>query len=498
MVLGIFVGVVVLTATGGFGVAAADTPDWTTVSYSGDGSSGNPYEVGTVDHLQCIESKGLDNDYELTGNIDASGTSSWDGGGFDPIGGSARNGETPFTGTFDGNGHTISGLTIDRGGTNNVGLFGTVSPEGTVRNVRLDGGTVTGSEYVGALVGTNNGTVSRSVSTVDITASGGRVGGLVGESYGTVEDSYATGDVTADTSATGGLAGSTSSVTIRRTYATGVVSVTDGDTGGLVGDVDQGVGGSTIANSYWDAGTTNQADAFGTTFSEVTTSGLVGFGATADTEPAPEMQGSSATANVDEFDFSSTWETVESTDPDAAGDGYPTLSGPDRTEQLEAQGLDTPVTSSITRASPSSAETSDDSVDFEVTFPETVENVGTDDFTASGTASGTVDSVGSTSGSTVTVTVASVSGDGSLGLDLAAAGDITDSDGNALSTTEPGERTTTATPEPSTAPSTETASDEPPSTGTSPTTTGAGGPGFGPAAAITAILSTAVIARRRR
>ena len=97
-----------------------------------------------------------------------------------------------------------------------------------------------------------------------------------------------------------------------------------------------------------------------------------------------------------------------------------------------------PTVDSIARHSPATQETNADSVDFEVTFSEPVEKVGTDDFTTSGTASGTIDGVSSASGQTITVTVSTVSGDGSLGLDLAAAGDVTDTVGNSLDTSEPG------------------------------------------------------------
>ncbi|MFC6976658.1 hypothetical protein ACFQL1_21310 [Halomicroarcula sp. GCM10025709] len=107
----------------------------------------------------------------------------------------------------------------------------------------------------------------------------------------------------------------------------------------MVGDVDNGGFGSTIANSYWDAGTTDQGSAFGTTYGDVTTSGLTSFGTTADTAPAPEMQGSSAKGNMPGLDFTNTWETVESEDPDAAMDGYPILRALDRKAQLRAQGI---------------------------------------------------------------------------------------------------------------------------------------------------------------
>ena len=61
--------------------------------------------------------------YVLVDDIDASATASWDGGkGFSPIGDPAH----PFAGSFDGQGHTISGLRIDRFGnvTTYIALFG--------------------------------------------------------------------------------------------------------------------------------------------------------------------------------------------------------------------------------------------------------------------------------------------------------------------------------------------------------------------------------------
>lgn len=473
-----------VTVVSGTTAAAGNTaPDCSSVSYSGGGTSGNPYQVGTVAQLQCVENQGLDADYVQTQDIDASGTASWNGGsGFEPVGDTSNG----FGGTFDGNGYTVSGLTIDRASTDFVGVFREVDPGGTVTNVRLDGGTVAGGERVGALVGSNNGTVSQSVATGDVTAStsdvgglvgvnggtveassatgdvtsaSGNVGGLVGENDGTVANSYATGDATgdsyhsgglvgvnfgtiADTYATGdvaidslyagGLVGSTYTE-IRRSYATGAVSANDDSGGGLVGRLAY----TTVSNSYWDRGTTNQDQARNT---EGTLSDVASFGATADTAPAPEMQGSSAETNMDGLDFTSTWETVSSGDTDATADGYPILSTLDRKAQLEAQGIYTSEieVSSITRSSPASRETNADSVAFEVTFPETVESVSTDDFTLSGAASGTIGSVSSSSGSVITVTVTAVSGDGSLGLDLASSGDVTDTDGNALSTTEPG------------------------------------------------------------
>src|SRR6185503_13978759 len=128
-----------------------------------------------------------------------------------------------FSGTFDGLGHTISNLTINRPGTNYVGLFGYVNWTAVMRNVGLTGGSVRGNQIVGALVGFNFGAVSNSYATAAVTGNV-YVGGLVGENYyGLVAESYATGTVTASGNEVGGLVGTSIGSTIRNSYSTGAV-----------------------------------------------------------------------------------------------------------------------------------------------------------------------------------------------------------------------------------------------------------------------------------
>ncbi len=117
----------------------------------GDGSSATPYIISDVYGLQGIGSAGmLGKSFVLANDIDASGTSSWNSGaGFVPIGDST----STYRGNFDGQGHVISGLTIDRPGTNFVGLFGYIGGGSTVTDVGLEGGAITGHTAVGALAG---------------------------------------------------------------------------------------------------------------------------------------------------------------------------------------------------------------------------------------------------------------------------------------------------------------------------------------------------------
>jgi hypothetical protein len=186
---------------------------------------------------------GLTGHYALGSNIDANATKNWNGtAGFAPIGTS-----TPFTGTFDGLGHTISNLMINLT-TLNVGLFGDTGAGAAIRNVGLIGGSVTGGAGTGGLVG-NNGIgvpISGSYNTGSVSGAAG-TGGLVGSSTtGAITDSYATGSVSG-AAGTGGLVGSNTDGAISNSYSTGNVDGHGGaGVGGLVGSSTSGA----ISNSY--------------------------------------------------------------------------------------------------------------------------------------------------------------------------------------------------------------------------------------------------------
>jgi filamentous hemagglutinin family protein len=213
-------------------------------------------------HQLALIGTNLSGSYVLSANLDASATSGsnasdiWSTAGWVPLG----DGSNGFTATFDGQGHTISGLTINRSSSYFVGLFG--SSSGTIRNVGLVGGSVTGDIYVGGLVGyTNYGsTISNSYITGDVTGSF-FVGGLVGANNngGTVRNSYATGSVAGAVAYIGGLVGYNGG-TISNAYATGRVAV-GADVGGLVGWNYGNTG--TITASFFDINTTGQSNGVG-------------------------------------------------------------------------------------------------------------------------------------------------------------------------------------------------------------------------------------------
>ncbi len=146
-----------------------------------------------------------------------------------------------FLGTFEGLGNTIANLTISSGNPY-VGLF--AYSRGTIANIGLAGGVVTGGGETGALAGVvDGGAIVYAYETAAV--SGGNAGGLVGVvNAGTIIDSYAAGAVSG--SEAGGLIGAVNGGTIASVYATGAVSSSGGYAGGLVGVVN----GGTITNTY--------------------------------------------------------------------------------------------------------------------------------------------------------------------------------------------------------------------------------------------------------
>ncbi|WP_178130912.1 MBG domain-containing protein [Reyranella sp. CPCC 100927] len=228
--------------------------------------------VTTISNLHQLQLIGgqLDGRYVLDRNIDATPTSGanpagiWDASGFNPLGSAVAVG---FSGTFDGQGHVITGLTINRPTTSQVGLFGYTS-DATIRRVGLVGGQVTGQDSVGALVGRAYGsTISDTFASTKVSGNN-RVGGLLGENNGTwgggdVMRSFATGAVTATGQTVGGFVGWNSNATISQSYATGTVTNTSGTViGGFAG---------------WNAGTIRQAYATGAAAGGTTVGGFVGL-----------------------------------------------------------------------------------------------------------------------------------------------------------------------------------------------------------------------------
>jgi len=191
---------------------------------NGSGTSGDPYLIATINDLEWLSKnpgEWENKHYKQTADIDASSTSTWDSGkGFSPIGN--------FTGQYDGQHFTISGLVIKRTYSGNQAMFGSttnaiiknikltaISIEGAGNTAMLVGktegttlidnchvaGSVKGGGFgndngIGGLVGTHNGgTISNSSSAADVSGVSNRVGGFVGENFALVENCYSTGNI---------------------------------------------------------------------------------------------------------------------------------------------------------------------------------------------------------------------------------------------------------------------------------------------------------------
>ena len=241
--------------------------------------SDGSYTVTSADGLmnvaELVNGGKTDINITLDKNIDLTGK------GWTPIGTSFDN---SYKGTFDGGGHTITGLTVT---TNDqfVGLFGYLNRAGTVKNVVMEGiqitsnhmfgctggvvgyswgtiencsvsGSVSGTDCVGGVVGSQKaGSIIGCCSSATVKGTH-YVGGVAGEKWGTMTACYATGNVTLEIASQknnfgGGVVGLNGGSRVLACYATGNVTSTGSSTGnvhigGLFGD-----SYTTVTACYW-------------------------------------------------------------------------------------------------------------------------------------------------------------------------------------------------------------------------------------------------------
>lgn len=220
-----------------------------------------PIEIDTLTELESIGKHPnfpLNANYLLTADINAAAAATSNGGlGFEPIGRALSR----FTGAFDGQGHAISGLIINRPEENYVGLFGYLGPGALVKNLllpsvvvngdehvgglagRVDGarvencevsGAIVGWQYAGGLAGSTNlsAIVQDSIVDVDVTGSYASAGGLIGNNAGSVSRCESLGTVTGDYSV-GGLAGVNNGESTYRSTSSCIVNGRESSVGGL-------------------------------------------------------------------------------------------------------------------------------------------------------------------------------------------------------------------------------------------------------------------------
>ncbi len=171
----------------------------------------------------------------------------------------------PYTGTFDGEGHTISGLYYDIFASG--GLFGYVGEGGSVSNVGVVDSYFCGNNKVGGVCGYSEGAIENCYNKKSTVAGAESVGGVCGElAYiGSVSGCYNTGSVTG-TDDVGGIFGYSDATSISECYNTGAISGAD-EVGGICGDsegIDASV--SEVYNTGSVKGTSSVGGIFGYSF----------------------------------------------------------------------------------------------------------------------------------------------------------------------------------------------------------------------------------------
>ena len=253
----------------------------------GTGEPNDPYQIATVEELMLLgdSPEDYDKNFILTADIDLSGFY-YDTALIAPDVNAIDDyfQGIPFTGVFDGNGHTISHLTVL--GESHLGLFGRVESGAEVRALGVVEVNITGSgDYVGGLMGSNGYLGCEGGILINCYCSGSvsgknDVGGLVGLNYeGDIIQCYSTAAVNGEHKV-GGLVGRNYSLVIG-SYSTGLISDTRSAEllpdlspriGGLVGDdlVSASIGHSAIISSrcivvgcFWNIQSSGQSTSAG-------------------------------------------------------------------------------------------------------------------------------------------------------------------------------------------------------------------------------------------
>jgi len=294
----------------------------------GNGTSGNPYQIANLDNLIWLSLQNGTTDssngnanywseyYVQTNNIDVSSIPNWT-----PIGNFTNN----FTGSYNGQSYTISGLIINSD-SDFVGLFGFTSSNSNISNLGVVNvninttggyaggligrgssfvtncyatGSVNGKSFVGGLIGSFYGTMNTSYSSCSVSGAD-YCGGLIGNNNGDLANCYSLGSVTRSLSATGinfgSFLGYATSCNITDCYATGSVTFSGATNPTANGFVGTDGGSTTYTNNFFDINTTGQN---------------TGNGATGETTTAMKTQ-----STFTNWDFINTWQIIGTNYPD--------------------------------------------------------------------------------------------------------------------------------------------------------------------------------------
>ncbi|MEX2364168.1 MAG: LamG-like jellyroll fold domain-containing protein, partial [Balneolaceae bacterium] len=266
---------------------------------TGSGTSVDPFEINTPPQLSAIQIN-LDAHYKLTSNIDLSTATSdggifwFDGKGWDPIG----NSSTPFVGSLDGNGYTISNIFINREGQLGVGLFGRINAGGEITRLAFENADITGGSNTGIITGYLNDATIEEIWVSGEVSGSSNVGGIVGNNIGgDISSSYSSADVSGAGSIGGAVGYHNNSGTLSTSYSTGTATG-DTNTGALVGR-----NLATITDSYWNSTTGSPDNGEGTALTSI------------------EMREETSFTG---FDFTTNWQIIEAA-------AFPTLINNEQT-----------------------------------------------------------------------------------------------------------------------------------------------------------------------
>lgn len=234
----------------------------TNVFADGAGTEANPYQIATLDQLNAVRNYPTACFIQIA-DIDASATSGWNSGaGWDPI--------DNFSGKYNGDGHKVSNLFVNRPSENYVGLFGITISGSSIWDLGVENVNITGYYYAGGFVGYSRGSIQNCYAKGTVSVAYMIAGGFLGYSTtgSSINNCYSNAQVIRLAGSTdlniGSFCGRLYVGTITKCYTTGAVvyqGTTNPTNKGFVGSVGASI---TMSGNFWNTETTGQTSTSGT------------------------------------------------------------------------------------------------------------------------------------------------------------------------------------------------------------------------------------------
>lgn len=270
-------------------LCAANVSSASALELEGNGTENTPYLIKSTNDLDAL-AVSVNNGTSYEGvYFQLENSINYAGQNYTPIGTQNKeNGKSvnrPFKGFFNGNGKTISNITINNLSNNYIGVFGYVSAPGSIEKLNVSNSTFTGNQYVGGIVGYNNGGqikycynstvavsgdnsvggiagyssayITQSSHSGSVSGSGHKIGGIVGENCGTIEGCFCYAAISGQENSDmlGGIAGSfEESAYISDCIFDGTVtSSSNSSMGGILGKDQSGQASGSLTRNYYVA-----------------------------------------------------------------------------------------------------------------------------------------------------------------------------------------------------------------------------------------------------